>query len=428
MAPGFEHRDKDDGAGGGSAFAAEVERLREKNVVGRSGRLRELFDFLAARGANAESASQAEIAETVFGHVDTDGDDATVRVYIHRLRKRLDDHYASHDAVARAGRLLVPSGVYALQFIADRDGAPKGEPTSAPEREREREAEPGRPRNFPRWLAIPMVLAVLAMAMAGWWLRGDPAPERANAIWQPLLASDRPVMLVLGDYYIYGEFDQRFSQIDRLVRDFSVNSAADLALLKESEPDRYARSEDMGLNYLPVSSAYGLSAVMPILARHAKPVSVMPASQLTSETLRDYNIVFIGLLSGMGMLESIGSAGSNFAVGETYDEIVDIDDGKSFHSEEALSLASNRYYKDYGYVSQFNEPGGAKVVVLAGLRDTGLRGLAALLAAPNLPDRLAAVAGKDKGFEAVVEITGQQGTDLSHRILRARPLGDRARD
>ncbi|MEO6041520.1 MAG: winged helix-turn-helix domain-containing protein, partial [Croceibacterium sp.] len=78
------------------AFAAEVAQLRAVNLPGESGRLRELFDFLADRSAGAGAASQAEIADTVFGQTDASGDDATVRVYIHRLRKRLDDHYAAH--------------------------------------------------------------------------------------------------------------------------------------------------------------------------------------------------------------------------------------------------------------------------------------------------------------------------------------------
>ena len=33
-----------------AGFASEVERVRESGLVGRSGRLRELFDFLAERG------------------------------------------------------------------------------------------------------------------------------------------------------------------------------------------------------------------------------------------------------------------------------------------------------------------------------------------------------------------------------------------
>jgi DNA-binding response OmpR family regulator len=72
------------------AFMSEVERVRESGLVGSSGRLRELFDFLASRGPQAEPASQIEIAETVVGQAAAEPDDATARVYVHRLRKRLE--------------------------------------------------------------------------------------------------------------------------------------------------------------------------------------------------------------------------------------------------------------------------------------------------------------------------------------------------
>src|SRR5262245_16381407 len=100
--------------GSGISFGDEVARVRESGVVGHSGRLRDLFDFLAARGPQGEPATQADIAETVFGQPQTEVDDATARVYIHRLRKRLEQFYqGSGDA---EGQLVIPAGAYALRF------------------------------------------------------------------------------------------------------------------------------------------------------------------------------------------------------------------------------------------------------------------------------------------------------------------------
>src|SRR5690606_29563647 len=68
--------------GASAAFAEEVARVRASGVLGQAGRLRELFDYLADRGPDAPSASQADIADAVFGQPDTEGDDATARVYV----------------------------------------------------------------------------------------------------------------------------------------------------------------------------------------------------------------------------------------------------------------------------------------------------------------------------------------------------------
>src|SRR6478609_5046865 len=100
--------------GSQASFADEVARVRDSGLVGYSGRLRDLFDFLAERGPEGEPATQADIAETVFGQRQAEADDATARVYIHRLRKRLEQFYVGRDEAD--GRLVIPAGAYALRF------------------------------------------------------------------------------------------------------------------------------------------------------------------------------------------------------------------------------------------------------------------------------------------------------------------------
>jgi hypothetical protein len=179
----------------------------------------------------------------------------------------------------------------------------------------------------------------------------------------------------------------------------------------------------MGLNYLPVSSANALRALAPVLAQARKPATIIAASQLSSDAFRTHNVIYVGLFSGMGLLQDVNFADSHYAIGETFDELVDMESGRRYTSGEALSLATRRYYQDYGYVARFRQPGGALVAVLAGERDTGLRGVAPLAVTAKLPDKLAALAGDGKSFEAVYQITGQQGADLGEKLVdaRARP-------
>lgn len=386
-------------------FEREVERIRASGAIGRSGRLRELFDFLAARDAESRPATQADIAHEVFGQLDAGTDDATARVYVHRLRKRLDEFYAREGAAP--GRLAIPTGSYELVFERT---LPEALPA------------PSRSRDWPRWaLAGVLLLALAAVFLLG---RETASPGRAaevNAIWRPFLASERPIMVAVGDYYIFGEIDPFAPERSRLIRDFAIDSPTDLARAQESEPDRYERAEDVGLNYLPFASAYALRSIMPVLARHPKPVEIMPASEVSSQTLRDYNVVYVGLVSGMGLLEDVTFEGSGLAVGETYDELRDSRSGRRYQSGEALSRASTRYYRDFGYLARFRDPGGALVAVVAGARDTGLRGVAPLVAG-ELDEQLEQAAD-DSAFDAVFEITGQQGADLSSSLdfARARP-------
>ncbi|MFB0612378.1 helix-turn-helix domain-containing protein [Aurantiacibacter poecillastricola] len=385
-------------------FEAEIRQLRTREVPGTSRRLRELFDYFAARGAEAESASQAEIAREVFGQDDTDADDASVRVYVHRLRKRLEDHYAAGGGEGQA-RIVLPSGVYA--FRLEGVEAPASEPAPRPGSYRA-----NRPSTL---IAAGVALAALALVAAFAWTQRPAAP---NSLWAPLAASERPVLLVLGDYYIYGEIDPVRPEQSRLIRDFRVDDESDLAALQEAEPERYGTAEDVGLTYLPFSAAYGLEHVMPVLAEAGKEVEVIAASALEPDMLNRFDVVYVGLLSGMGLLEDQAFATSSLRIGESYDELVDRDTGQVWTSDEARSLASPAFYRDYAYLARFTASTGAEVVVIASERETGLRGISPI-AVGDLPEEIEAVSG-GAGFEALVQVTGQQGADLDDRLILAR--------
>lgn len=390
-----------------ASFEREIERLREVGVVGRSGRLRELFDFLADRGPDAESASQAEIAQEVFGQVESDADDATVRVYVHRLRKKLEDHYTANLPASGRAQLDLPAGVYALRVVKE-DAAPAAIPQAV--------TLPAESRFGGKAILAIVALAALATFAAGYMLKRD-GPQ-ANAIWDPLLESDRPVLVALGDYYLFGEIDPVFPEDGRLIRDFQVNSPEDLLRMQEAEPERYGNAEDVGLNYLPFQTSYALQSLAPLLNASGKQVNIIAASELTSDQLNTHDVVYIGLLSGMGLLEEITFANGGLRIGDSYDEIIDKDSGKRWMSDEARRLASPAFYRDYAYIARFTAPGGALVTVVASERVTGLRGVGPIVAAKLDQGLGDSASGGD--FEALFQVTGQQGADLSSRLVLAR--------
>ena len=387
------------------AYAAEVARLQASGAIGDTGRLRELFDYLAARGPSASPATQADIADAVFGQPDTEGDDATARVYIHRLRKRLEDYYAANGDGPDGTRLVLPAGTYALRLAGREEG----------------DAAPRAPSWVRRWpYAIALVVALLVAFFIGRSMPGDGEAAPVNAMWQPFLDSPRPKLLAVGDYYIFGEIDPVRPEEGRLIRDFRVNSPLDLELMQDLEPDRYGNAEDVGLNYLPFSSAYALREIVPVLSRGGREVRVIAASSLEPDMFSRYDVIYVGLFSGMGLLEDMTFDRSGFTLGESYDELIDKPSGKTYTSEEARRIASPVYYRDYGYVARFSTPGGALVAVVAGARDTGLRGISPIVAEGELAGPLKERASDTADFEALYQITGQQGADLSERLLLAR--------
>ena len=389
-------------------FEREVDRIRSSRMLGASGRVLELFNFLAARGPSSPAASQAELATSVFNQSESMADDATVRVYIHRLRKRLEEFYSAHGEGPDKVRLTLPPGSYALKLLSA-----EGEVQVI---------RAGREHRRPGWrlLVAVVALALLAGLLVGRLLPSDDAAPAANALWTPVLQDSRPILIVLGDYYMFGEIDSVSPESGRLIRDFSVNSPDELNLMRYLYPERYGSAEDFGINYLPFSAAYGLERIVPILSRGGRQVSVIASSDLNPDMLNYFNVVYVGLFSGMGMLQDETFSRSSLRIGDSFDELIDEQSNTTYVSEEARRATSGAHYRDYAYVSQFQTMSGAIVVVVASARDTGLRAIAPLLTRSKLPSEVAEAA-KFEQYEALYQVTGQQGADLSERLLFARP-------
>jgi len=387
----------------------EVARVRQSGLIGETGRLTDLFDYLVKRTLSGDLPRETDIAFDVFGRSASDqGEDSSVRVYIHRLRKRIEEVYLRTDQPV-AQKLVIPRGEYRLALVnVDSAEAQAGVPVSA--------TSGGRPT----WL-VPAFVGALAAAL-GFVLaalllpagRADRSTVEASPLWEPIITTDRDVVLVVGDYYIFGEYTDGLF-LDRLVRDFQINSAADLARARNADPQAYREAADVALEYLPTSIAFSLVDFLPALS--GKNIHIELASQLTPDDLKCCDVVYLGLTSGLASLQDTAFRGSRFRFGDTYDEIVDLSDGEEFVSNAFLGASEPTIYQDYAIFLKKRGPTDNWVYVFAGMRDTGLMGLTESLGSPdyvmqNLPD----MAGED--YEALFQITGQRHVNLSTELLR----------
>jgi len=408
------------------ATLAEIARVRDSGVLGATGRLVELFDFLVARSADNRPPKEAEIALAVFGKADSEAlrDDPVARVYIHRLRKRLDDFYLRH-GMPDGVRLDIPKGDYRVVAVAPGDVVEAAEPAVVAATLEPVDVSTPKPRRV-RWALIAAGVAALAIGanIGAWALLMKPAPEKAQladaGIWTEIANSTRPLLIVVGDYYMFGEYEERV-KLKRLVRDFTINSKEDLIHSQRGNPDKFDRYSDVAMQYLPASAAYALADLAPLL-REGRQVQVSLASELTPERLKSDDIIYVGLLSGMGALRDPVFSQSRFAFGESYDQIVDRDTGKMYTSEAFLAAPSDQMYRDYGFFSTFEGPGGNRIAILSGSRDTAVMGVAEAL---TQVDRLAKIekkTGNEQDFEALFEVKGQKHVNLEAQVLASYKL------
>lgn len=405
-----------------AALRAEAERVREVGVLGRSVSLNRLFDFLLDRSAQGSAPKEVEVAQEVFGKpADLDlAQDASVRVYIHRLRRKLEEFY--RDAADGAPRMVIPRGEYRL--VLTQEDEPVGpEPAAVPD------AIPPRRRTRRIAAATAAALLLLLVNGAGWFLfvrgqDGGTAREAArSALWQPLSPAERPTLVVLGDYYIFGEAPAG-AEVTRLVREFSINSRDDLDRYLMEHPNDMGRLVDLDLHYLPVGAAAALNAVLPVvdaaIGRGAR-VRVITASQLTPDLIKRSNIVYVGYLSGLGLLRNPVFDASGFSVGASYDELVDDRTGRHYTSDWADVATGTMPRRDYGYLASFTVPGGARLIVIAGTRDAALAQTAEMAVDPAQLRTLKDKAGDLTRVEALYEVGALGNTNLAGRLVLARP-------
>ncbi|WP_334164644.1 hypothetical protein [Phenylobacterium sp.] len=389
-------------------IAGQAERLRAAGALGRSGLLVRLFDYLAEGAASGARPKEVEIALQVFGRdAAFDGaQDASVRVAMHRLRKKLDEYYAG-PARAEPVRLAIPVGEYRLVL---RDHA--AEVPSRPPR-----------RRWP-WIAAGLLAAVNLLVLGIVWQGAQGAPGAAAARrepWAGLLRSDRPLVVVVGDYYIFGETDPA-TGAGRLVREYGVDSHEDLEAFRRASPEAAERLRDLDLYYLPVGAAHALASVLPVLARGGETPRIVMASDLTSEMLRGSDIVYLGYLSGLGPLRDATFSASRFRPGDTWDELADTRSRRVFLSQEGGPGRTAGTQRDYGYLTAFPGPEGGRILVIAGMRDVGLMEAAEAAVRPATLVQLGRAQGAAGGFEALVEADGMRRSNIAGRLVVAAPL------
>ena len=419
----------------------ETELLREQvlkiaasGALGRSRSYARLLDYLLDCAANGRAPKELEIAMEVFGKgADFDpSQDSMVRVYAHNLRQKLEHHYAT-DGRAEPQQLSLARGEYRVSLVAA-EGAevapavPLAAPSAA-----EVPVAPPTVTAATRWRPVLVSVASVVIGVAlglGIAAKREPPPPAekavaASPIWAGLLDDDLPILVVVGDYYIFGELDSH-GDVARLVRDFSVGSGKELEELMVSDPDLAARYLDLDLTYLPTGSASALLDVLHVLYTSNKPVHVVSMSEMSDADLKTSHVVYLGYISALDKLEEFVFASSSLAIGYTYDELRNTETGELYSSEAGLP-EMNRNYRDYAFISTFPGPGGNQFLIVTGTRDAGMMQAAHMLSDPMFvrsveQSRPDSKSTQPPAFEMLYEVTGYGRTNLDAMLVHAATL------
>lgn len=394
---------------------AQSAKIIASGILGRSRTYQRLFDYLVENSLAGRAPKEVEIASDVFAKT-ADFDptqDSMVRVYAHNLRQKLKQFYDDSGSTERE-RLYIPRGEYRLAV-------------ESVQTETTPETQLAAQRRASRLWAAAAALAIVFVA--GFLLGRVARPPMIAAIastplWASIADDDLPILVVVGDYYILGELDER-GDVVRFVREFSINSARDLATFRNRNPEIASRYQDLNTTYLARSTATALADVLSVLdTLPDRNINVVTMSEFDPADVRTNHIVYIGYLSALDKLLDFVFAGSSLAIGETFDELWNIETGEVFTSDAGRPV-DYRDYRDYGYFSTFPGPAGNQFVIVAGTRDEGV--LHSAKAASDLMYAEVAVASVGdssavREFELLYEVTGFDRTHIDAMLVHSAPI------
>lgn len=403
-----------------AVIRGQVDKILASGVLGRSRFYAALLEYLTDCAERSHTPKEIEIAAEVFnrGEDFDPSQDSMVRVYAHNLRQKLV-HYYGDQGRDEPEQISIPKGEYRITVGAEDQTPAQPAPVAA------------RPARTGLRLALVVVMSLAAgVAVDRIWTANADGPLAQwqdvahSALWAPVTDDDIPVTIVVGDYFIFGEIDE-IGNVGRLVREFSINSSRDLDDRFMLDPDYANEYVDLDLTYLPSSIAKAMKDLMLVLTAAGKDVRVVQMSNFDTSMMRDTHIVYLGYLSGLGVLSDFVFAGSDLAIGETYDEIVELKTGKKFVSEAGMPSGEGSY-RDYGLFSTVPGPGGNQFVFIAGTRDEGLMETADAVTDPDMVqmsvDAVAANGQAPMAFELLYEVAGLDRTNLDALIVHAAQL------
>jgi hypothetical protein len=426
-----------------------LQKLLASEQMEKSEASQRLLRYLAERALRDETPKETEIAIDVFGRDASfnSAEESLVRVAVRALRRRLYDYYAGpgqNDEV----HFDVPKGGYRLQCVR-REVAPPHAPRSDvaeapalpnPENPVASGAEDlvatasaarSRRKWISRWaMAATAVLTVSVVLNGYFWLNRptlpvDPAVAEIarSPFWSGIIDSNRPLMLVLGDGFMYTNVDPLTGRV-QLIRDRAINSSEELRVFLAENPSIAAGRGQRYTSMLQKSTAIGMASVLRLVSHPGREIEVRARDDLQVDDLQKYDIIYVGPLSRLGPLAGHYELQSRYRYEQQTTAIRDIVTGKTFLPEGELTGK----HTEYALAARFVGPGGNHIVILTpGARNSGMLLTVRTFTSPaglqDVEKKLRAFRDPlPDTFEALLSLTSFGQTDVAAEVLDVHAL------
>lgn len=334
-----------------------LEKILKSQEFSGSAKYQKLLKYLVESSLAGNIPKEVTIAYEVFG-LDINSEavaDSNIRVYIHNIRKKLDSYYINegqHDNL----KIVIPKGRYKVEFV----------------KVKEKKKSIARKR-----FLIAAVLLILVVAANIVFLKFfdknsyDPPGKYCNYVWKDIVDSEKPLLVVIGDYYLVNE--NTFQDRVRYVRDSRINSEADLDSFLIEHPEvreNFFLSKHTLLGKFAPMSLKSLSKMFYSIGKDFK---VILSSDFQWHDIQDNNLVYIGSFKSLGILdELIQKSSFNFTTYPNELQFYHVSTDSLYQYYSFDSSADNSYESDYAVVTKFPGSGDSQMLFFLSSRDIGL--------------------------------------------------------
>tara|TARA_R110000868_G_scaffold214642_1_gene464731 strand:- start:578 stop:1780 length:1203 start_codon:yes stop_codon:yes gene_type:complete len=386
-------------------YSQNIAKIIASKSFGNSNTYSNLLQFLVASTLEEDIPKETTIAAEILAKPNFDPSQSTlVRVYIYNLRKKLTKYYAKEgkdDTII----LQIPKGSYEVKFV-------------------ERKLVKKKDSNLLyRKIGIMLFLLLILSLVYNAFLyptNYNTNPINKDGLWKDLLADKKPLMVVLGDLFIFEEEDTT-KGTQKIIRDPFINSLEDYEQFTLEHPQNNLKYQPLSYSLLIYNSALWIKDLSEIFSYNQSDFTIRNMVRFNPKELPDNNFVVIGMMKTFGMFKDYLESPALFYNNQDQ-SIVYRNDQEGSETAYRPYGDPNGHHTDYGLITKVPGPNNNYIFLFGGLWDTAASQSLKYFTSPKLLNELEKGLKEKFGelpkyYQVLLEVKGIDRMELSSKIL-----------
>ncbi len=399
-----------------------LKKILQSREISKSVKYQELLQYLYDCSVQGTPPKEAQIAMDIFKRdlsQNDSGDSAIVRVNVHGLRVKLDNYYLTE---GKEDEIVfeIPKGHYEIKFV---------------KRQQSEHNQIQRSYFTYNRQIIFLIVAIAITALFTYFLtvrfvKNEKSKVADSYVWADIMSSNKPVMIVLGDYFFFEEIGK--TQNERIIiRNLKINSKKEFGQFLIENPEYKDKYKDLDFSFLGRFAPLCIKELSPLFNVKSKSFEICMMSEFQMHYLQEYNIIFIGLFKTIGLFESFFNCSSFKIIDKNRTIALKNKDG-SLNQNFVQEGFAESIHNDYGYISKFPGPNNNIILLISSFHDIGVNECAKKITNYESNESVKEVLKLKYGsvppyFEMLYKVVGINRTDLNSKVIsisRLDPKGD----